>query len=166
MPETIEQSAGTGDPTLVASGAAARLKGGRRGRGQGVAMAHAHFRDPVGLDAEIAALQLRIARTLVGAPSLPVDLPAFDLTLLSVAAEKNAIDLVIGKSAPIAKLRLRRAAAGTGDGPSSRPVDVGIVELHRDTARFQRQLSVMQRRLHAAITADKWGQALDAARQL
>ena len=102
----------------AAEGAAApfdAIAAGRtdRRRGEGAAMAQATFRDPVGLADESAALQLEVARTLVNAPTLPVALPAFDLTLLSVAAEKHCIHLVLGKSAPIAKLRLERATAGT-----------------------------------------------------
>jgi hypothetical protein len=70
--------------------AGAVRRDGRR-RGEGEAMAGAVFRDPVGLEAEIAALQRAVAGALVNAPTVPVDLPAFDLTLLWVAAEKGAI---------------------------------------------------------------------------
>src|SRR5215813_10548278 len=81
-----------------------------RARGEGEAMAGASFRDPAGLDQQVAALQLEIARTLVNAPALPIELRAFDLTLLAVAAERSAIDLVLGKSAPLAKVRIERAS--------------------------------------------------------
>ena len=120
------------------------------------------FRDPVGLDAEAMAARLAIARTLVNAPSLPVALPAYDLTLLSVASEGRTIDLLIGKEAPLAALRLQRAGSST-----SRPaVDVAIVELHADSARFRQQLAAMQRRLHAAITTEEWERASAQAKQL
>jgi hypothetical protein len=133
----------------------------RRRRGEGAAMAGVRFRDPIGVEAAGAALQLEIARTLVRAPALPVDLPAFDLTLLAVAAARGSVDLVLGKSAPIARLRLT-AAAGADDAA----VQVAIIAIHSDAQRFQRQLQTMARRLGAAITAEKWQRAMRSARQL
>jgi len=130
-----------------------------RDRGAGAAMAQAVFRDPTDFEAEIAALQLEIARALVNAPALPVELPAFDLTLLSVAATRRAIDLVLGKDSPIARLRL---TAG-GDPPL---VTVAIVEMHSSAERFRRPLQVMAKRLGAAITAEKWARARGAAERL
>ncbi|MEO7332059.1 MAG: hypothetical protein ABI193_26020, partial [Minicystis sp.] len=53
-----------------------------------------------------------IARILAYAPMLPVELPAYDLTLHGVETDGKTIDLVIGKSAPIARLHLKRAGAG------------------------------------------------------
>jgi len=138
-----------------------------RGRGEGDAMAGVHFRDPVDLDAEIAALQLEIARALVNAPALPVELPAFDLTLMSVAAERAAIDLVLGKGSPIAKLRLTRtveSAAGAGARPPA--VSATIVEMHPSAERFQPKLHLMEQRLRSAITAEKWSRAAEPARRL
>lgn len=133
-------------------------------------MAGAVFRDPPSLEAESAALQLAIARALVNAPALPVDLPAFQLTLLSVAASKRTIDLVIGKSAPIATLRIERAGTGTvvpPEGPA-RPaaVEVSIVPVHADTARVEPQLRRMAQRLRAAITVEKWERARASATRL
>lgn len=144
-----------------------------RKRGEGAAMWRAVFRDPVGLESEVAALQLEIARTLVNAPALPVELPAFDLTLRSVGAGRSWIDLVLGKSSPIVSLRLARAAAGitgpaAGASASARPpvVEVSIVELHPDTKRFQPQLASMQRRITAAVTVEKWTRAFELAQRL
>ena len=125
-------------------------------------MAGVRFRDPTGLEATGAALQLEIARALVRAPQLPIDLPAFDLTLLAVSAERNTIDLVLGKGAPIARLRLT-AADANGEGPA---VKTAIIEVHSDTRRFSRQLQTMARRLEAAITGEKWQRALVPAKQL
>jgi uncharacterized Fe-S cluster-containing radical SAM superfamily protein len=135
-----------------------------RRRGEGVAMAGAVFRDPADLEATAAALQLEIARALVKAPALPVDLPAFDLTLLSIASDGRSIDLVVGKSSPIARLRLERRAAASE--MSDRTVGVTLVEVHRDIARFRSQLDTMRSRVAAAITAEKWERALAPAKRL
>jgi hypothetical protein len=139
-----------------------------RKRGEGAAMAGALFRDPPDFEAKVAALRLEIAQVLVKAPALPVALPAFDLTLLSVAAERQSIDLVIGKDAPIAKLRLKRAPAEAASDPMAgrRAVEVTVVGVHPDAGRFRRPLEAMAQRLRAAITADKWRRALAPAKQL
>jgi hypothetical protein len=131
-------------------------------RGEGAAMARATFRDPVDFEEETRALQRDIARVLVNAPTLPVDLPAFDLTLLSVAAARNHIELVLGKSEPIAKLEL----TGTGDSATGHAVNVQIVDLHTTAARYQPQLAVMRERLRAAISTEKWQRALEPASRL
>jgi pyruvate-formate lyase-activating enzyme len=137
-------------------------------RGEGEAMAGVVFRDPVGFDAKVAALRLEIAHTLVRAPRLPIELRVFDLTLLSVESDRNSIDLLIGKTQPIARLRLKRAPLGAGaDSPARHPVvDIEIVPVHSDVQRFQRQLQEMAQRLRAAITDEKWKRALQQAKQL
>src|SRR5215470_2179889 len=142
-----------------------------RARGEGEAMAGASFRDPAGLDQQVAALQLEIARTLVNAPSLPIDLRAFDLTLLAVAAERGAIDLVLGKSSPLAKVRIERAAppsdAGARPPSGSHPATaIPIIELHPDAKRFQPALLSNRRQLLEAISVGKLERALVRARQL
>jgi len=123
------------------------------------------FRDPVGLAEQVANLQLDIARTLVNAPSLPVELPAFDLTLLAIAADKRTVDLIIGKSSPIAKLRIARPSNATAT-DSAAAVDVTVVPVHADVQRFQRQLQTMAARLRKAITLEKWQRVSVQARQL
>lgn len=141
-----------------------------RERGVGEAMAGVAFRDPAGLDEEARALQLEIAQILVKAPVLPVELPAFSLTLLSVAAERNLIDLVIGKREPIAKLRIKRVPPT--DAPSvdatGRPaaVSVDVLGVHADAERFQPQLGAMAQRLRAAITGEKWRNAIERGKKL
>ncbi len=133
------------------------------GRGQGVAMANVRFRDPPDFDRRVRDLQLEVVRNLVNVPALPIDLPAFDLTLLSVSAGRTSIGLVLGKSEPIARLSLRRTANGSvadDDGAKRPPVVAAeIVELHPVARRYQRQLEAMARRLAASITAEKWAAA-------
>ncbi len=133
-----------------------------RRRGEGDAMARATFRDPVGFEEEIRALQRDIARKLVNAPTLPIDLPAFDLTLLSVTAARNRIELVLGKSEPIAKLAL----TGNGGGATGQAVRVDIVDIHATAARYRPQLAVMCERLGTAISSEKWQRALEPASRL
>lgn len=138
----------------------ARPTGGRRGEGE--EMAQVAFRDPHAPDAQAEALGREIARALVNAPTLPVDLPAFDLTLLAITAERTWIDLVIGKDQPIARLRLAPAA----DGESPAAVRVTIIEMHPDLARHRPRFEAMARRLRAAITAEKWARARPPAQRL
>lgn len=142
---------------------------GRRERGTGEAMTGVRFRDPSGVSEAERALQLEIAQILVKAPTLPIDLPAFSLTLLSVAAERNTIDLVIGKTEPLARLRIRRVPpTAEPSAGASRPAAVGVdvVAVHGDAHRFQPQLDAMAQRLRAAITADKWRRAIERAKKL
>lgn len=164
MPNSGEQMASGSQPRT----APVETERTKPRRGEGEAMARLTFRDPLDFDAKVAALQLQIAHTLVRAPHLPVELRAFDLTLLSVASDRASIDLVIGKSQPISKLRLKRAALeATVDSLARRPaVDVEIIEVHPDTRRFQRQLQAMAQRLRNAITDEKWKRALQQAKQL
>jgi hypothetical protein len=133
------------------------------------------FRDPPSADAEAAEMQREIARILVRAPGLPVDLPAFQLTLLAVETDGKVIDLILGKSAPIARLRLRPdGASPAGDGlvtlsaKPARPrvVSVTVEEIHADTRRFRAQLDSMASRVGAAATADRWSAALAVAKRL
>ena len=132
-----------------------------------------HFRDPPSADAEAAEMQREIARILVRAPSLPVELPAFNLTLLGVETDGKSIDLIIGKSSPIARLRMRPAGASaeglvTLAAKPARPrtVSVTVDEIHSDTRRFRAELDSMARRIEAATTADRWSEALAVARRL
>jgi uncharacterized Fe-S cluster-containing radical SAM superfamily protein len=133
------------------------------------------FRDPPSADAEAADLQREIAQILVRAPSLPVELPAFQLTLLGVETDGKVIDLIIGKSSPIARLRLRQAGAGApAEGlltlrpKPARPriVSVAVEEIHADTHRFRAELDAMASRIGAAIPSERWSAALAVAKRL
>ncbi len=145
--------------------ASAPLESGR-GRGEGRAMQGVVFRDPPDLEATVAELQLEIARTLVKAPVLPVELPAFDLNLLSVSAERAAIDLVLGKSEPIVKLRLKPIAPRPAEGGRTQVVEAASVALHPSADRYETALERMGRRLEAAISVDKWQAARGPANRL
>ncbi len=123
-------------------------------------MAGIEFRDPPDVEARAAALEVEIARTLVRAPSLPVELPAFDLTLLGVAPGAQHVDLVLGKSEPIAHLRITRS-----DDPTA-AVEVDVVEVNGAAARFGKHLDKMARRLRPAISLEKWRRANRTAREL
>jgi MoaA/NifB/PqqE/SkfB family radical SAM enzyme len=127
----------------------------------------AGFRDPPSLEPEAQALRRQIAEVLVRAPTLPIDLPAFQIRLLGVRTPKQAVELVLGKESAVAALRitartnpdllpLRRGSA----------VDVVVRSLHETAARHRAALDTMARRLQAAITPEQRDRAFELARQL
>lgn len=169
MPTTMPASVHELDAAGAPQHEAAPGNAVQRRRGEGAAMQGVVFRDPADLDEPSRALGRDIARVLVNAPTLPVALPAFDLTLLAIAADKRGVDLVVGKSAPLARLRLTAADAGAAPAAASgrRPaVDAAIVVEHPSAGRYERQLQVMARRLRAGISAEKWTRAMRLAREL
>lgn len=117
------------------------------------------FRDPPPVEETARRLELSIARTLVGAPSLPTELKAFRLALLGLKVDRRGIDLVIGPTDPVAQLRMSRERDEAG-------VRVVVEELHPDASRWARPLSIMAERLRAATTPDKWEQAWAMAKEL
>ena len=133
------------------------------------------FRDPPSADAESAEMQREIAEILVRAPTLPIDLPAFKLTLLGVETDGKVIDLILGKSEPISRLRLQQEGASAAPAglvtlkpkPARPPtVRVTVEAIHADTSRFRAQLDSMASRVGAAITDERWSAALAVAKRL
>jgi MoaA/NifB/PqqE/SkfB family radical SAM enzyme len=146
-----------------------------RERGEGRSMAGMPFRDPTGLGAEAAELRLSIARALVRAPALPVELPAFGLTLFDVRADGKAIELVFGQGSPISSVRLSAEPARVagelvplGRAPAARSpiVAASIQESRVDAPRFRATLTLIAQRLRASITAEKWAAAMAAVKKL
>lgn len=128
------------------------------------------FRDPPSLDERSRALQERVAAALVRAPRVPIELPAFKLTLLEVRADRKGIELVVGIESPIAALRFERvrdlASLGAST-PGTAPVKVSVRTLHEPTARrFERELAVMSERVRASLTPARWDEAWAHARGL
>src|SRR5690242_15965870 len=117
------------------------------------------FRDPPPVAQAATPLELAIARVLVGAPSLPVELKAFRLTLLAVEVDKRGIDLVVGPSDPMARLRLSRDKGAEA-------VSVAVEETTPEARRWSRVLGVMAERVRAATTPSKWDEAWAIARDL
>ena len=113
------------------------------------------FRDPPPSD---GARERAIARVLVGAPSLPVALPAFQLSLLDVKVDRRGIELVVGPTDPLAHLRITR---DDRDG-----VRVVARETGRDARRWSRALAVMAERVRVATTKEKWDEAWAIAKEL
>ncbi|APR79801.1 Heme d1 biosynthesis protein NirJ [Minicystis rosea] len=129
------------------------------------------FRDPPPAEAEAQELQAEIARILVRAPRIPIDLPAFRLSLLGVHTDGKLIDLIIGKSSPIARLRLRPATASAGGlvtlgAKRPRVVSAAVEAIHGDTQRFRSELDSMADRVSASIDQDRWSAALAVAKRL
>src|SRR5204862_81716 len=88
-----------------------------------------------------------IAADLVRAPSLPVALPSYRLTLLDVKADRRGIELVLGPTDPVASLRLepRKGAALqalTAGRPS--PAIVSVVETHAAARRYTLETNAIQ----------------------
>ncbi|MFO0629316.1 MAG: radical SAM protein [Polyangiales bacterium] len=130
------------------------------------------FRDPPPRDDEARALRVEIARALVRAPSLPVALPRFQLTLCDVQVDRRAVELLVGHEAPVAALRVEPADRGDAlvtlraPGAPSAVVRVTVREVHPVAARYARQLAVMAERVQAAVTAEAWAQASALAKTL
>jgi uncharacterized Fe-S cluster-containing radical SAM superfamily protein len=117
-------------------------------------MAAPTFRDPPSADVRAAELELAIARGLVRAPSLPVDIALFKTTLLAVRVLPEAIELTFGRGgARIVSLRLAWSdaqgaveASPRWEGPS-RPLE------------DQKMLPALQQRLRAGISKERWDEA-------
>ncbi len=128
------------------------------------------FRDPPPLTDRARALQEKVAAALVRAPSLPVALPAFGLSLLEVRADRRALELVAGIESPVAALRFERVKELTPLGsntPGTAPVRVTVRALHDATARrFERELLAMAERVRASLTPARWDEAWSHARAL
>jgi MoaA/NifB/PqqE/SkfB family radical SAM enzyme len=118
------------------------------------------FRDPPSSEHHAAELRLEIARRLVRAPKLPVELPLFKLSLTEVDAVGDEIELRFGRdSGRVATLHLswQEAATSLGsrirwDGPR------GLTD--------ERALRAMGDRLKAGITIDQWKDAKKIAEKL
>ncbi len=126
-------------------------------------MARATFRDPAGMEAQSASLQQEIARILVNAPALPVEVPAFDAVLQKVEVRQGGIELVFGKQAPIARIRLA-AQNDTKGGWSG--MEATVIELHRPSESFLQSMRVIAARLRRSIDRTKWQAAWIQAKKL
>jgi hypothetical protein len=130
------------------------------------------FRDPPPLEERARALRTEIAKILVRAPTLPIELPLFGLRLLDVATAGRAIALVVGETAPVAHVRINaRERASSGVVPAvelTRPrvVTCEIERRHESASRFARELTAMAERIEAAVTASQWDAAKRLAREL
>ncbi|MFT3769689.1 MAG: radical SAM protein [Minicystis sp.] len=118
-----------------------------------------HFRDPAPVEDRASALRLDLARTLVGAPALPVKLPTSGLTLIDVTADRGGIDLLLGPTDPVARLRLTRDKAAPA-------VSVAVQEIQPGAARFRKVIDVLAERVQRATTAEKWDRAWVIAKDL
>jgi Radical SAM superfamily len=126
----------------------------------------AKFRDPPP-DPERAILRADLARALVGAPEIPVDLKLFGLRLLDVSAKGGIVSLLIGSPDPIAELQVRPKAASDLLTLGAPVIDITLRALHVATAeRFARELETMRARLATALTRARWEAALPVVQKL
>lgn len=116
----------------------------------------ARFRDPPSVEEHAARLRSELARILVAAPSLPVELPAAQLALVDVHADRRGIDLLLGPSDPVARLRITMSDAAS----------VAVSELHPAAQRYQRILGALAARVERSITKEKWARARAVADEL
>lgn len=131
------------------------------------------FRDPPGFDTEARALREDLAKTLVRAPRLPIELPAFRLTLCDVTADRKGIELVVGHDAPIAALRIEANKKDSvvslrklTDLQSQQCVRVTVRELHHSARSYTAVLQTMAERVERAITPTQWETARTLANRL
>ena len=110
-------------------------------------------------DVATQSLALAVAKELVNAPSLPVALPAFQLTLLDVEADLGGLDLVIGAPDPVGTIRLSP--------DEHAPAPIVTVRLRGPEARrFSRALATMAERLRRAATPERWAKTWTLASAL
>ena len=117
------------------------------------------FRDAGAAGDERRRLRLELARLLVSAPTLPVELPLFGTRLLDVEARDDALWLVLGQDAPLARLRLWRPSVGGAVEVRGEPGPQAPEELCRELPR-------MAARLRRALGSERWARAWPVARQL
>jgi len=119
------------------------------------------FRDPPPPVEEARRLEADIARALFNAPSLPVWLPPFHMSLNAVLPEGNGFVLKLGADATsrLAAVRLERPSS---DGPAR----VTVIERALSDPRLDKLLSGMCSRLELAITAERWKAARVHTRKL
>lgn len=149
------------DPALVtaedvtrAMGGKARARGREAGQTEGVT-----FRDPPGVDQEAFAQKKRIAEVLVSAPSLPVELPAFGISLLDINADKRGIDLVLGPKDPVARLRI------TWD-KQKNTANVEVCPHVPEAKRWARAFETMAARLSRSTTEERFSRAMVHGKEL
>jgi len=149
------------DPALVSAEDVLRVLGskGKGARADAGATPGVSFRDPPSVEDEARAMKAELAKVLVNAPSLPVHLPAFGLSLLDIAADKRAVELVLGPRDPVARLRIG------WDKQADKPL-VEVRPSAPGAARFAKALEVMAARLAKATTKERWERASSIAKEL
>jgi uncharacterized radical SAM superfamily Fe-S cluster-containing enzyme len=117
------------------------------------------FRDAPAPAEERLRLRLELGRCLLGAPTLPVDLPLFGTRLRDVQASAAGIELELGRDTREATLRLRHALR-------SGPIAVDIELAAPASYALRRALPVIAERLRRALTAERWSRAWPLAQRL
>jgi MoaA/NifB/PqqE/SkfB family radical SAM enzyme len=139
-------------------------------RGRGSTIADVVFRDPEPVDDEARAIRVDVARLLLRAPTLPLELPMFGFRLVDVALDKGGVDLLLGWESPVARLRVEaarkpEALVELGKGPA-RPkvVSTSIVETHAAAARIRAGMAKLAERVEGAVTQEVWERAFARAK--
>lgn len=118
------------------------------------------FRDPAPPIDRAREIRANVARVLVNAPGVPVELPLFGLVLEDVQAEADGFTLSMTEpgAGDDYKLDIR------WDGEASRAR--AWVRQRAEDKRIASALEVMTRRLEKAVTIERWKAARAAARPL
>lgn len=115
------------------------------------------FRDPPPAEPRARALLDAIAGELLAAPRLPAPLPGGSLALLALEADGSWLDLVVGPSDPVARLRVRSArTAATIRRPRAARVEVVVEPRHEDAPRFRAELDALAERLRTRLDPRRW----------
>ncbi len=126
------------------------------------------FRDPPPAAPRARALLDAIARELLAAPRLPAPLPGGSLALLALEADGSWLDLVVGPSDPVARLRVRSARGSIATIRHSRAarVEVVVEPRHEDAARFRAELDALAERLRTRLDPARWAAAEERLRAI
>ena len=119
------------------------------------------FRDPPPPEAPVAVLERELARVLVRAPTLPIDLPVFELTLRAITPTRDGVELVLGRRGD--RLATVSLAWSEADGA----LTTGLRwEGPSRSARDRQGLPVLMQRLRAGITVERWADACKLREQI
>ncbi|HRI63819.1 MAG TPA: radical SAM protein [Polyangium sp.] len=117
------------------------------------------FRDPPDVKHEAGERKRQIAQILVNAPTLPIQLPVFGLSLLDVDADKRGVDLIFGIHDPVARLRLEWDK-------TTNSARIDLVPMAQETKRFARVFDLLISRLLKSTTSERFSRAMVSAKEL
>ena len=125
------------------------------------------FRDPPPADAQARAMLDAIARELLAARELPAPLPG-GLALLGLDTDGRWLELSVGPTDPIARVRVRgaRGPAATLRPRRAARVEVAIERVHEDAPRFAPALDALADRLATRLDPARWARAQERLRAI
>ncbi|MCB9596572.1 MAG: hypothetical protein H6719_27860, partial [Sandaracinaceae bacterium] len=124
-------------------------------------MTAVRFRDPPPADERARALLQKIGEELLAARRLPAPLPGGSLSLLELHAEGPWLDLIVGPTDPVARVRVRsdRGEVLGLRHPRAARVRAVVEPLDAAAARHEGELEALAARLRTRLAADRWARA-------